>query len=73
MLATRLTDEERRVILNLCRDARDEGAEEDLIEGFLGNHLDADGELLADLRAAAAGDVAATARLRTRCGLPLIV
>lgn len=72
MTVVDLTEAQRQVILTLCRDGGDTGTEEDLVAGFVANHLDRDGELLRDLEAAAAGDVLATIRLRTRCGLPLI-
>jgi|GEM_PF-3680283 len=58
-------EEQNAMILELCREAGDEGSDEDLIEGFRSNHHP---EVIA---AAASGDVAALVQLRDACGLPI--
>ena len=57
------------LIVTLCREAGDVAADEDILEGWEGNHCGCCGE---EMTAAAAGDVVGLIHVRLCMGLPVL-
>ena len=68
--------DKNQLIIALCREAGDNGDDEEIIDGWTANHMaccdydDGDGS---DIDNAANGDVAALVKVRACCGLPVFV
>jgi hypothetical protein len=61
----------QELIIAICREAGDQGTDEELVEGYQGNYSDDYLEEIVD--AAAKGDITALVRMRSDAGLPVLV